>query len=181
MLDKIFEMFTQVKRTGDSVASGLGIGLSLVKTLVELHGGRVEARSDGPGKGSEFTVRIPLENLDETTARAESVVDSGIMIMMKFDLFNRAPRRRVPELMDQPGLDEREHALGLDLAGADQRREPRGGRALAVAGAARPRASPPPPARCACSTWRRAGATRPWTLRTGPRGRAWRSRSRAAT
>jgi signal transduction histidine kinase len=62
MLDRIFEMFTQVKQAGDSVASGLGIGLSLVKTLTELHGGRVEARSDGPGKGSEFTVRIPLED-----------------------------------------------------------------------------------------------------------------------
>ena len=65
MIDKIFDMFTQVKQAGDSVASGLGIGLSLVKTLVELHGGRVEARSDGLGKGSEFTVRIPFENLDQ--------------------------------------------------------------------------------------------------------------------
>ncbi len=65
MIDKIFEMFTQVKQTGDSVASGLGIGLSLVKTLTELHGGRVEARSEGQGKGSEFTVRIPLENPDQ--------------------------------------------------------------------------------------------------------------------
>jgi signal transduction histidine kinase len=65
MIDKIFEMFTQVKQSGDSVASGLGIGLSLVRTLAELHGGRVEARSEGPGKGSEFTVRIPIENLDQ--------------------------------------------------------------------------------------------------------------------
>ncbi|APW64277.1 hybrid sensor histidine kinase/response regulator [Paludisphaera borealis] len=66
MLEKIFESFTQVSRSGDEVASGLGIGLSLVKTLVELHGGRVDARSDGPGKGSEFTVRIPLTHPDET-------------------------------------------------------------------------------------------------------------------
>ena len=60
MLDTIFEIFTQVDRAGDSIPSGLGIGLSLVKTLVELHGGRVEARSEGPGEGSEFTVRIPM-------------------------------------------------------------------------------------------------------------------------
>jgi signal transduction histidine kinase len=65
MLEKIFEIFTQVDRRRDSVASGLGIGLSLVKTLVELHGGRIEARSDGLGKGSEFTVRIPLDGLEQ--------------------------------------------------------------------------------------------------------------------
>jgi signal transduction histidine kinase len=67
MLGTIFEIFTQVDRTGegDSVPSGLGIGLSLVKTLVELHGGRVEARSQGPRKGSEFTVRIPIGRSDE--------------------------------------------------------------------------------------------------------------------
>jgi signal transduction histidine kinase len=62
MLETIFEIFTQVDRAGDSIPSGLGIGLSLVKTLVELHGGRVEARSEGPGEGSEFTVRIPMNN-----------------------------------------------------------------------------------------------------------------------
>lgn len=60
MLDEIFEIFTQAPQTDGAIASGLGIGLSLVKTLVELHGGRVEARSDGSGRGSEFTVRIPL-------------------------------------------------------------------------------------------------------------------------
>jgi len=61
MLESIFEIFTQVKQTDGSLASGLGIGLSLVKTLAELHGGRVEAHSDGPGRGSEFTVRIPID------------------------------------------------------------------------------------------------------------------------
>ncbi|MDQ2621855.1 MAG: ATP-binding protein [Actinomycetota bacterium] len=60
MLERVFEIFTQVKQTDGSVASGLGIGLFLVKRLVELHGGRVDARSDGPGRGSEFTARIPL-------------------------------------------------------------------------------------------------------------------------
>jgi PAS domain S-box-containing protein len=60
MLPKIFEMFTQVNRSLGWSQGGLGIGLTLVKRLVEMHGGSVEARSDGPGKGSEFTVRLPI-------------------------------------------------------------------------------------------------------------------------
>jgi len=59
MLPKIFEMFTQVDRSLERSQGGLGIGLTLVKRLVEMHGGSVEARSDGPGQGSEFTVRLP--------------------------------------------------------------------------------------------------------------------------
>jgi CheY-like chemotaxis protein/two-component sensor histidine kinase len=60
MLPKIFEMFTQVDRSPDWSQGGLGIGLTLVKRLVTMHGGAVEARSGGPGKGSEFTVRLPV-------------------------------------------------------------------------------------------------------------------------
>jgi signal transduction histidine kinase len=59
-LGAIFEMFTQVDRPLDRSHGGLGVGLSLVRGLVELHGGRVEAHSDGPGRGSEFVVRLPL-------------------------------------------------------------------------------------------------------------------------
>jgi signal transduction histidine kinase len=60
MLTRIFDMFTQVDRSGGQAHGGLGIGLALVKRLVEMHGGTVGAHSDGPGKGSEFTVRLPL-------------------------------------------------------------------------------------------------------------------------
>jgi len=59
-LPRIFEMFTQVDRSLEKSQGGLGIGLTLVKRLVEMHGGRVEARSEGPGKGSEFIVRLPV-------------------------------------------------------------------------------------------------------------------------
>jgi CheY-like chemotaxis protein/anti-sigma regulatory factor (Ser/Thr protein kinase) len=59
-LHRIFEMFTQTDRALDRSQGGLGIGLTLVKRLVEMHGGRVEARSEGPGKGSEFVVRLPV-------------------------------------------------------------------------------------------------------------------------
>ncbi len=60
MLGRIFEMFTQVDQTLDRAHGGLGIGLTLVKTLVELHRGTVTAASDGPGAGSTFTVTLPL-------------------------------------------------------------------------------------------------------------------------
>ena len=59
MLERVFEMFTQVETTETS-SPGLGIGLTLVKSLVQLHGGTVEAHSAGPGQGSEFRVRIPI-------------------------------------------------------------------------------------------------------------------------
>ncbi len=60
MLDKVFDLFTQVDRTYDRAQSGLGIGLTLVRSLVTMHGGSVAAHSEGAGKGSEFVVRIPL-------------------------------------------------------------------------------------------------------------------------
>jgi PAS domain S-box-containing protein len=60
-LPKLFEMFMQVDRSLERARGGLGIGLTLVKRLVEMHGGTVEAKSEGPGKGSEFIVRLPLE------------------------------------------------------------------------------------------------------------------------
>jgi CheY-like chemotaxis protein len=60
MLSSIFDMFVQVEGAGDRSHGGLGIGLTLVKRLVELHGGTVVARSAGAGKGSEFVVRLPI-------------------------------------------------------------------------------------------------------------------------
>jgi CheY-like chemotaxis protein len=59
MLPRVFEMFTQVDRNLERAQGGLGIGLSIVKRLVEMHGGTVEARSGGQGMGSEFVVRLP--------------------------------------------------------------------------------------------------------------------------
>jgi PAS domain S-box-containing protein len=68
MLPKVFEMFTQLDRSLERSRGGLGIGLTLVKQLVELHGGRVEAHSAGPGHGSEFVVRLPV--VADAVARA---------------------------------------------------------------------------------------------------------------
>jgi PAS domain S-box-containing protein len=60
MLPRVFDLFAQGERSLDRGEGGLGVGLTLVKGLVELHGGTVEARSDGPGHGSEFRIRLPL-------------------------------------------------------------------------------------------------------------------------
>ncbi len=66
MLKRIFEMFTQVKRSLELNEGGLGIGLTLVQRLVQMHGGDVEALSDGEGFGSAFVVRLPLADHDDT-------------------------------------------------------------------------------------------------------------------
>ena len=60
LLPVVFDLFTQAERTPDRAQGGLGLGLALVKKLVELHGGAVEAHSAGQGQGSTFTVRLPL-------------------------------------------------------------------------------------------------------------------------
>jgi PAS domain S-box-containing protein len=59
MLPSVFGMFTQLDSSRERTQGGLGIGLTLVKRLVEMHGGTIDAQSDGPGLGSEFTIRIP--------------------------------------------------------------------------------------------------------------------------
>ena len=67
-LESIFEMFEQVDKSLERTRGGLGIGLTLVKRLVELHGGRIAARSSGPGCGSEFVVWLPVLADGERTA-----------------------------------------------------------------------------------------------------------------
>ncbi len=60
MLSRIFDMFTQLRTERDRTASGLGVGLSLARRLVQLHGGTIEAHSEGPARGSEFVIQMPL-------------------------------------------------------------------------------------------------------------------------
>jgi len=65
MLQRVFEMFTQVSRTLERSHGGLGIGLHLVERIVRMHGGSVEAKSEGAGRGSEFIVRLPAAELHD--------------------------------------------------------------------------------------------------------------------
>ncbi len=69
MLERIFDLFTQVERPQPSLHDGLGVGLTLVKRLVELHGGSVSAYSAGPGTGSSFSVRLELLQAPREEAR----------------------------------------------------------------------------------------------------------------
>jgi two-component system, chemotaxis family, CheB/CheR fusion protein len=62
MIGKIFELFVQAEQRIDRPRGGLGVGLSLARSVVELHGGTIEAYSDGPGRGSRFVVQLPLQS-----------------------------------------------------------------------------------------------------------------------
>jgi two-component system CheB/CheR fusion protein len=66
LLPQIFDLFAQAETSEEYAAGGLGIGLSVVKDLVRLHGGSVQVRSDGLGRGSEFSVRLPLAGESES-------------------------------------------------------------------------------------------------------------------
>jgi signal transduction histidine kinase/ActR/RegA family two-component response regulator len=81
LLPRIFDLFIQGHRSSDRAQGGLGLGLALVKNLVALHGGSVVALSDGPGKGSEFVIRLPP---------ADEAGDSGAVRSEN----NRAPRHQ---------------------------------------------------------------------------------------
>ena len=84
-LESIFELFRQVDATSQARSGGLGIGLALARRLVELHGGTITASSDGLGRGSTFTVRLPVARVGHAELPPEPVLPGGEAI----------PRRRV--------------------------------------------------------------------------------------
>jgi signal transduction histidine kinase len=59
MLERVFDAYVQAERASAASAGGLGLGLALARHLIELHGGSINAHSEGPGRGSEFVVRLP--------------------------------------------------------------------------------------------------------------------------
>jgi CheY-like chemotaxis protein/two-component sensor histidine kinase len=128
MLPRVFEMFMQADRALNRPYSGLGIGLTLVKRLVQMHGGSIEARSEGLGKGSEFVVRLPavIESSPGTRPAngdgAQPIPTSRQRILVVDD--NRDAAETLAEL--------------LELAGNDLRTAHDGLEAVEVAGAFRP-------------------------------------------
>lgn len=122
MLARVFDMFTQVPHAIERSQGGLGIGLTLVKRLVELHGGQVEAKSVGPGLGSEFIVRLP----ERMTDRAAPVVVAALADKVS------SPKQRI--LVADDNRDAADSlAVMLRIAGHDVRTAYDGQQALDVA------------------------------------------------
>lgn len=104
MLEKIFEVFVQGDASLDRAGSGLGVGLTLVRSIVQLHEGKVTAQSEGPGKGSEFTVVLPLT--EEVPAPTEPTA-SPVALTRKPDILliedNGDSRRMLETLLRLEG------------------------------------------------------------------------------
>jgi len=126
LLPRVFDMFRQADRAGGRSRGGLGIGLSLVKRIVELHGGAVTAHSDGLGHGSEFIVRIPSLADARASERKPAPALNGV-----------ASRRRILVVDDNQDAAESLAAL-LAIIGHDTRMAHDGSDAVKQAGDFRP-------------------------------------------
>ena len=129
MLPRVFEPFTQGDQKMERSNGGLGLGLTLARRLVELHGGRIEAKSDGPGRGSEFIVSLPLSAAQPAIARARGHATE--------QLRPRADVRRVLLVDDNVEYAESTAEL-LRVRGNDVRIAHDGPTAVAIASEYRP-------------------------------------------
>jgi len=126
-LERVFEMFSQVDESFERAHGGLGIGLTLVRRLVEMHGGSVVARSAGLGHGSEFVVTLPLAAVQTVAAAATPDVGDAA----------RAQKKRML-VVDDNGDSAESLALLLALAGHETHVAHDGPEALTRADALRP-------------------------------------------
>lgn len=114
MMPEVFKAFVQSDRSLDRSRSGMGLGLALVKGLIELHGGEVHAHSPGPGQGTELTLLLPLERGTETeqkTAPPESSAGSPLRILIVDD--NRDAANLLGSLLRRDG-----HEVKVAYSGA---------------------------------------------------------------
>ncbi len=137
MLPRVFEMFVQADHAPDRAAGGLGIGLTLVKRLVQMHGGEVMAASQGVGSGSEFIVTIPLllDEDDTTTAPLATPERASIATELPAVAAEATPSRplRVLVVDDNPDIRETLKEL-LEIEGHEVTLAEDGHAALACAG-----------------------------------------------
>jgi signal transduction histidine kinase/DNA-binding response OmpR family regulator len=114
MLPRLFDLFTQGRQTLDRAQGGLGIGLTLVRRLVGLHGGRVEAASDGPGRGSTFTVTLPRAvNVSGTAVPAVGEADHFLPLRILVVEDNGDAREMLRTVLELAGHKVHEAADGL--------------------------------------------------------------------
>jgi signal transduction histidine kinase len=120
LLPRLFETFTQADAGLDRARGGLGLGLALVRRLVELHDGQVEARSEGVGRGAEFIIRLPLEQAAAAVAPAlpaTAAISKSLKILIVED--NRDAARTLRALLTRYGhvVEERHSGrAGVDAA-----------------------------------------------------------------
>ncbi|HSN28065.1 MAG TPA: ATP-binding protein, partial [Kofleriaceae bacterium] len=118
MLDKIFELFVQAEQRIDRPRGGLGVGLSLAKSIVEMHGGTIEARSDGPNLGSEFVVKVPLaqpESQSAQPARAMPTAPRRRIVLVEDQHDSREMLRMLLESLDHVVIDAADGAAAVEL------------------------------------------------------------------
>ena len=120
LLPSVFDLFVQGDRTLDNRSGGLGVGLTLVRRLVELHGGRVEAASQGSGRGSVFTVRLPAMS-DAPQARERSAETLAVaarkrILVIEDNADNREMMRILLETSGHEVHEAADGVTGVELA-----------------------------------------------------------------
>jgi len=114
MLQRIFDMFVQADETLDRAKGGMGVGLTLVRAVAELHGGRVEARSAGPGAGAEFIIHLPLAADKPAPADVLSDADAPGTCRVLIVEDNPDSRRMLQALLESDGYEVHAAATGSE-------------------------------------------------------------------